>query len=35
MRPRVYVIDFETAVEFPPDTLPENRLCNDLPVPAD
>ena len=35
MRPRVYMIDFETAVEFAPDTPPENRLCNDLPVPAD
>ena len=35
MRPRVYMIDFETAVEFAPDTPPENRLCNALPVPAD
>jgi hypothetical protein len=35
MRPRVYMIDFETAVEFDPDTLPENRLCKDLPLPAD
>ena len=35
MRPRVYMIDFETAVEFSPNTPPANRLCNDLPVPAD
>ena len=35
MRPRVYLIDFETAIEFPPDSLPANRLCSELPVPAD
>ena len=35
MRPRVYMIDFETAVEFAPDTPPEKRLCNSLPLPAD
>jgi hypothetical protein len=29
------MIDFETAVEFSPDTLPETRLCNELPAPAD
>jgi len=35
MRPRVYMIDFETAVEFAPNASPENRLCNDLPLPDD
>ncbi|KIM39637.1 hypothetical protein M413DRAFT_194420 [Hebeloma cylindrosporum] len=34
MRPRIYMIDFETAVEFPPDTPLENRFCNDFPIPA-
>jgi len=34
MRPRVYLIDFETAVEFSPETLPANRLSSELPVPA-
>jgi len=34
MRPRVYMIDFETAIEFAPDTLPENKLCNELPALA-
>ena len=29
------MIDFETAIEFAPDTPPENRLCNDLPLPED
>ena len=29
------MIDFETAVEFSPETSPANRLFNDLPVPAD
>ncbi|KIM39634.1 hypothetical protein M413DRAFT_29331 [Hebeloma cylindrosporum] len=34
MRPRVYMIDFETAVEFSADTPSENRLCNGFPISA-
>ncbi|KAF5316321.1 hypothetical protein D9619_006765 [Psilocybe cf. subviscida] len=34
-RPRVYLIDFESAVEFSEDTAPDTRLCNDLPFPDD
>ncbi|KIM39635.1 hypothetical protein M413DRAFT_447109 [Hebeloma cylindrosporum] len=31
MRPRVYMIDFETAIEFPTDT---PMVCGDFPFPA-
>ncbi|KAK7450546.1 hypothetical protein VKT23_012855 [Stygiomarasmius scandens] len=31
-RPRVYLIDFEVAVEFPAFTPPEQRICHGLPV---
>ncbi|PPQ88135.1 hypothetical protein CVT25_004891 [Psilocybe cyanescens] len=34
-RPRVYVIDFETAVEFSEDSLESERLCPTFPVPLD
>ncbi|KAL1686152.1 hypothetical protein GGG16DRAFT_64832 [Schizophyllum commune] len=30
-RPRVYLIDFETAIEFPADCPPSERLCVGLP----
>lgn len=29
------MIDFETAIEFSPDTLFENGLCNELFAPVD
>ena len=32
-RPRVYLNDFETAVHFPQDVDPSNRLVCGLPVP--
>ncbi|KJA17221.1 hypothetical protein HYPSUDRAFT_46667 [Hypholoma sublateritium FD-334 SS-4] len=32
-RPRVYLIDFETAVHFPDDVDPSNRLVSGLPFP--
>ncbi|KAF8878122.1 kinase-like domain-containing protein [Gymnopilus junonius] len=32
-RPRVYVIDFESAIEFPEDSLASERLCSGVPVP--
>ena len=32
-RPRVYIIDFETAVEFPESSLPEERRCTGLRLP--
>ncbi|KAI0766326.1 hypothetical protein BD413DRAFT_570057 [Trametes elegans] len=31
-RPRVYLNDFETAVYFPPDIPPEQRVCVGLPL---
>jgi len=31
---RVHLIGFEFAVKFSPDTLPANRLTNELLVPA-
>jgi len=30
-RPRVYLIDFEVAVEFPPDCPPEECVCTGYP----
>ena len=32
-RPRVHIIDFEFAVQFPEDTLPEARVCPGDPCP--
>lgn len=32
-RPRVYLIDFETAVHFPDDVHPSDRLTSGLPFP--
>lgn len=32
-RPRVYLIDFETAVEFPEHSIPSERLSFELPLP--
>ncbi|KAF8884760.1 kinase-like domain-containing protein [Gymnopilus junonius] len=32
-RPRVYIIDFESAIEFPEDSLAHERLCSGVPVP--
>ncbi|KAF8959176.1 kinase-like domain-containing protein [Flammula alnicola] len=32
-RPRVYLIDFETAVDFPEDSSPSERLSLDFPFP--
>lgn len=32
-RPRVYLIDFETAVHFPDDVDPSQRLVSGLPFP--
>ncbi|PPQ80778.1 hypothetical protein CVT25_001915, partial [Psilocybe cyanescens] len=34
-RPRVYVIDFETAIDFPEDSLESERLCADFPFALD
>lgn len=34
-RPRLYLIDFEFAVDFPADSLPEDRLLTDFPVSFD
>ncbi|KAI0636468.1 kinase-like domain-containing protein [Trametes polyzona] len=31
-RPRVYLNDFETAVHFPPEVAPQERLCVGLPL---
>ncbi|THU93588.1 hypothetical protein K435DRAFT_903331, partial [Dendrothele bispora CBS 962.96] len=30
-RPRIYLIDFEVAVEFPPTCVPEDRFCQGIP----
>lgn len=32
-RPRVYLIDFETAVDFPEDSRPEERVVTGYPFP--
>ena len=34
-RPRVYIIDFETAVEFPENSLESERICSSLPIPKE
>lgn len=34
-RPRVYLIDFETAVDFPEDSTPEERVVTGYPFPLD
>ena len=34
MRPRVYLIDFETAVSFRPETNPAERLVNRTSFPT-
>ncbi len=34
-RPRVYLIDFETAVDFPEDSRPEERVVTGYPFPLD
>jgi hypothetical protein len=34
-RPRVYIIDFETAVEFPENSLESERVCSSLPIPKE
>jgi hypothetical protein len=34
-RPRVYLIDFETAVSFRPETNPAERLVTGLPFPPE
>ena len=34
-RPRVYIIDFETAVEFPENSLESERVCSSLPFPKE
>ncbi|KAH9480120.1 hypothetical protein JR316_0006717 [Psilocybe cubensis] len=35
LRPRVYIIDFEVAVEFPEDSEEAERLCDKFPYPLD
>jgi len=34
-QPRVYLIDFECAVEFPEDSLESERLCVGVPFPKE
>ena len=34
-RPRVYIIDFETAVQFPENSLESERVCSGLPIPKE
>jgi hypothetical protein len=33
-RPRVFIIDFEAAVDFPMDSKPTDRLVSGLPFPT-
>ena len=32
-KPRVHIIDFEFAVQFPDDSPPEARVCTGIPFP--
>ena len=32
-KPRVHIIDFEFAVQFPDDSAPEARVCTGIPFP--
>ncbi|PPQ76881.1 hypothetical protein CVT26_001440 [Gymnopilus dilepis] len=32
-RPRVYIIDFESAVDFPEDSTDRQRVCSGVPIP--
>jgi hypothetical protein len=33
-RPRVFLIDFEMAIQFPIESEPEDCICQTLPIPA-